>query len=153
MDIDSDKIAKFLDRQNSPEGQGGSGRGQITVEVMVNLAVNLWRLERAISLLGLEPDTSEMKRILRHMKAAIEDLKEAGFAFEDLDGKRVPAAGNYALKTMEFVPTQGLEFDTVLETIKPNVFYQGELIHPGEGIVGIPVKGDDEESAKEEKDQ
>ena len=149
MNIDSEKIANFLGNNQSPEMEGEHDKRHISYEVMVNLAVNLWRLKRAISFLELETDTIVMKRLNRHIKAAADDLELAGFVFEDLDGKRVPAAGDYALKTVEFIPTEGLEYDTVLETIKPNVFFNGKLIQPGEVIVGIPITRDDENSLED----
>ena len=143
MNIDSDKIGKFLEQNPHSDNENDKSMEHISIGVMLDLAVNLWRLERAISFLEIDKGTPEMKRLLRHLNATKEDLINAGFAYEDLDGERVPASGDYALKTMEYIPKEDLEHDTVLETIKPNIFFHGELVQPGEVIVGIPKTEED----------
>jgi hypothetical protein len=146
MDDQKNIMAEFL-RANRKLSETSSkkddlSRRERSIKRLINLAINLWRLERSISRLDLDPEQSASKRLLRHLNASKADLAEIGFTYEDLDGKRVPSTGDYALKIIEFIQKEPLEHDTVLETIKPSVFYQGKMVSPGEVIVGIPAGTD-----------
>jgi hypothetical protein len=134
MEIDPRKLKKL-----SELGQGQIRKAsEVSLDVIISIAINLWRLERAVGYLELDSESDHSRRLERHFEAARADLADIGVTYEDLDGKRVPDTGDYSLKTLEFVPTEGIPHDIVLETIKPNVFFHGEMIKPGEIIVGIP---------------
>jgi len=116
-----------------------------SLRALIDLAIHLWRLENAIRYLQL-PDTSpEKQRLDRHLAASNDSLLQLGIEYEDHTGELVPDTGEYALKVIEFIPRDDISDDIVVETIKPSVYFNEEMVVPGEVLVGIPVKGENKE--------
>jgi hypothetical protein len=116
-----------------------------TPEAFIDLAINLWRLENAISYLHLADESPEKNRLDRHLTASKDSLLQLGIEYEDHTGELVPDKGEYALRVVEYIPKENITNDVVIETIKPSVYYLGKMISPGEVFVGIPVSNNSEE--------
>lgn len=101
-----------------------------------DLGTNLWRLRRKM----LDPQTGAPRKEMRVAHTYVER------AFKDLEGVKVEVRDHdnaqfdsgLALKVLDFQEVSGIEQETVIDTIKPSIFYRGEMIQMGEVIVGTP---------------
>jgi len=101
------------------------------------LGTELWRLKMKMVDQSGEP-LEEMKRAYRHLKSALDLLADAGFEISDHIGKRYDQG--MLLDVIAFQPASGIESDTIIETIKPSIYYCGKPIQSGEVIVATPMK-------------
>ena len=101
------------------------------------LGTELWRLKMKMVDQSGEP-IEEMKRAYRHLKSALDLLADAGFEISDHIGKRYDQG--MLLDVIAFQPASGIESDTIIETIKPSIYYCGKPIQSGEVIVATPMK-------------
>jgi len=101
------------------------------------LGTELWRLKMKMVDQSGEPQ-EEMKRAYRHLKSALDLLADAGFEISDHIGKRYDQG--MLLDVIAFQPASGIESDTIIETIKPSIYYCGKPIQSGEVIVATPMK-------------
>lgn len=103
---------------------------------VATIATNAWRVRGKM----VDPDTGEarddMKRVYRHVEAIFDALKLMEIDIADPVGRTYDPG--MALKVVASEPTPGLSKDTVKETIKPTVVWQGRLLQIGEVIVGTP---------------
>jgi len=108
--------------------------------MLADVATSLWRMRLRMA----EPSTGlpfeEMKRPFRHLQAALDALAEGELEVVDHTGEAVPESGDYMLRMVSFLPREELSRETVVETLKPTILYQGKLIQVGEVIVGTPKK-------------
>ena len=106
--------------------------------LLADVGTGLWRLRQRMVEPGTGRPLEEMRRAFRHLESITDALAQAGVEIRGHTGEPLPEQGVYALKVIAFQPTPGLVRDQVLETIKPSVYCQGELIQMGEVIVGTP---------------
>jgi len=112
--------------------------------LLAEIGTGLWRLRQKMLQPGSDRPLDEMRRAYRHLESVWDALAQAGIEIRDHTGEPVPEGGIYALKVIAFQPTPGLARDRVLETIKPSIYANGEMIQMGEVIVGTPeTPGDD----------
>jgi hypothetical protein len=109
-----------------------------SVKLLVSLATRLWRLRRNMVKPGTDEPLEGIGRAYRHLESALEILSDAGLEVQDHTNERVPDHGIYGVKQLAFEPTAGLRFDTVIETVKPTIYYKGQQVQMGEVIVGTP---------------
>lgn len=105
-------------------------------EGMAALATNVWRAKMRL----IDPKTGEpreeTRRLYRHIEGAMEAFGSLGVRLADwLDQ---PYDAGLPLKVLSFQPTPELACDTVIEAVRPAVFWQDRLLQVGEVIVGIP---------------
>lgn len=142
--LSSNELMKTMDSHIQKQ----NGASEKNLKVLIDLAVNLWRLERAIEYLQLDENSSEKRRINRHLIASKESLLQLEIEYEDHTGDLVPDKGEYILKVIEYIPKEDITKDVVIETIKPSVYHHGKMVSPGEVFVGIPVGSKDSEENK-----
>lgn len=108
--------------------------------LLADVCTGLWRLRGRM----LKPDSDEpldeMRRAYRHLQSVWDALRQAGIEIRDHTGELVPEGGIYALKTIAFEPRPGFTRETVIETIRPSVYYRSETIQMGEVIIGTPPR-------------
>ena len=111
---------------------------------LVELGTGLWRVRRSM----LDPDTDEplegIGRAYRHLESTWDAMVEAGITIKDHTGEVVPEGGRYAVKVLSFEPTPGIGRETVVQTIRPTIYYQDELIQMAEVIVATPERQEGE---------
>jgi len=101
------------------------------------LGTELWRLKMKMVDHSGDP-LEEMKRAYRHLKSALDLLADAGFEISDHIGKRYDQG--MSLDVIAFQPSSNIESDTIIETIKPSIYYCGKPIQLGEVIIATPLK-------------
>lgn len=105
---------------------------------LANVATGLWRLKQKMVQPGTDEPLDEMRRAFRHLESLWDIVVQEGVEIRDHTGDLVPESGVYGLKTLAIQPTPGLARQTVIETIKPSIFFQGQMIQMGEVIIGAP---------------
>lgn len=116
-----------------PTVPGKGDSPAITPAQLAELATGLWRLREGM--LRVEPN--EGRPASRHLEAIWDLLMQAGFEIQD--HTRSPYDPGLSLKVLAFQPTPGLARETVIETIKPTIYWNDERIQMGEVIVGTPA--------------
>ena len=94
------------------------------------LATHVWR---ARNRLGAAPP-EVTRRSLRHIEAAIETLRQLEVTSKDWLNE--PYDPGLPLKVISFQPTAGLVRDTIIEVVRPAVFWRNRLMQSGEVVVG-----------------
>jgi hypothetical protein len=105
------------------------------------LATNVWRAKsKMIDPITGEP-REESRRPYRHVEAAFETFQDLGVRLSDWRDQ--PYDAGLPVKVLSFQPTPGLQFDTVIEVVRPAVFWHDRLLQVGEVIVGTPETSPD----------
>jgi molecular chaperone GrpE (heat shock protein) len=107
------------------------------VKSLAAIATNAWKA-KAKMLDGTSGEVrEEMKRVYRHVEGILESLQEIGIEIRDHTGD----AFDYGLplKVVTTQPTPGITKEKVIETIKPTVYWQKQIIQMGEVVVATPV--------------
>ena len=100
------------------------------------LATNVWRTKGKM----IDPATGEPReenrRAYRHVEAALEAFAQLGVRLSDWHDE--PFDAGLPVKVLSFQPTPELTRDTIVEVVRPAVFWHDRLLQVGEVIVGIP---------------
>jgi hypothetical protein len=105
-------------------------------KALANIATNVWKARsRMVDAQG-EP-REETKRIHRHIESILDSLAQLRVEIRDHTGETF----NYGLPLTVITtqPTQGINRERVIETIKPTVYWNRQLIQSGEVVVGTPA--------------
>jgi hypothetical protein len=100
------------------------------------IATNAWRARNKMVNTENGEAKEEMKRVYRHVEAVFDALSQIGIEIRDMQGH--PYDSGMALKVISFEPSPGLSKEEIMETIKPTILWQNQLIQIGEVIVGTP---------------
>jgi hypothetical protein len=101
--------------------------------VYAELATHVWRTRNRLG--DAPPDV--LRRALRHLDGATETLRQLDVTMKDWLNE--PYDPGLPLKVIAFQPSQGLVRDTVIEVVRPAVYWQNRLVQSGEVVVGRPV--------------
>ena len=108
---------------------------------LADVATGLWRMRRnmvprgATRLIEARP-IEEMRKPFRWLVSVWDTLSENGIEIQDHTGDRFDSG--QVLKASAFEPTSGIAEETVIDTIKPSVYLNGQLIQMGDVVVGVP---------------
>ena len=118
---------------------GGEVRHAVPANVvkgMADIATNIWKAKMKM-LDGASGEVrDEMKRVYRNIESVLESLDEMGLELKDHTGD----AFDYGLplKVITTQPTQGITRENVIETIKPTIYWQQQIIQMGEVVIATP---------------
>lgn len=112
----------------------------IQTEIWAEICTNVWRLRLKMLEPGTEKPLEEMGRAYRHLESILDALDRAKLQIQDHTGELVPEGGGLKLKILTYQPQAGITHQQVQETIKPTIYYRGQMIQMGEVIVSIPEK-------------
>jgi hypothetical protein len=123
--------------EDGRQGKEGS-REEEHFRLFAEVCTGLWRLRQKMVQPGTDRPLEGMRRAFRHLASTWDLLNQAGFRIQDHTGEPLPEGGSYALQTLAFQPTPDLARETVVETIKPTIYYGDRRIQMGVVIVGMP---------------
>ncbi|MHC1739760.1 MAG: hypothetical protein AB9897_01475 [Anaerolineaceae bacterium] len=115
----------------------------VNIGMITDIGTGLWRLRQKMLQPGTDQPLDEMRRAYRHLESTLDAMTNAEIKIVDHTGELVPEGGGLKLKVLAYQPLTGISHRMVQETIKPSIFYKGQMIQMGEVIVSIP----DEEKA------
>jgi hypothetical protein len=121
------------------EGRDAGGEAQrIFVKDVVDIATQAWRARGKM----IDPSSGEvreeMKRVIRHVDAILTSFAAMGFELKDHTGDGFDYG--LPLRVVGTQPTAGLTRDTVVETLKPTIYWKSRIVQSGEVIVGTPAE-------------
>lgn len=147
---DKDKVIEKMMRIQEAmlsrlEGTGGEIRYAIPPNVaqgMADIATNAWKAKTKMVNGSSGEVRDEMKRVFRHIEGIFESFQEMGLEIKDHTGD----AFDYGLplKVVTTQPTQGITKESVLETIKPTIYWQKQIIQMGEVVIATPTLADEQ---------
>lgn len=137
-------LEQLIDARHVPEAQTSLRSENVGTEVralenrlIVDVGTGLWRLRQRL----IDRDTGEplesTRMAYRHFASTWDAFVEAGVEIQDHTGDSYDAG--QSIRVIAFQPTSGLQRETVLETIRPSIYYQGKRIQIGEVIIGTPT--------------
>jgi hypothetical protein len=106
------------------------------MRLMAAVCIGLWRLRQKLLKPGTDQPLDEMRRAYRHFESVWDALKESGYLIQDHTNELFTAGMD--LNVITYEPTQGIDKESVVETIKPSVYYKDLRIQKGEVIVATP---------------
>jgi len=107
------------------------------VLTLAELATNLWRAKQRILGTGNNADVPlALKKVLRPIESATENLVRLGVRTEDFTGQ--PFVEGMALNVVSSQPNSALQADRICETLKPTVFFRDRRVQTGDVIIEGP---------------
>jgi hypothetical protein len=112
-------------------------------KLVVEIGTCLWYLKtkyfkRAWDDTDDDGDDPRLRRALSRLNKGMLALKESGIEVHDPVNERYPQGGEGTMRPIQFVPTPGLAFERVSETVSPIIYRQERLIQAGEVYVSVP---------------
>lgn len=98
---------------------------------------SLWKAESRWSKADQTEQGGSLKHLGRNLKAGLDALHAAGFEVKDHTQERYVEGSR--VEVLAFQPVEGIRQPTVIETLKPTIYFQDRLVRPGQVIVGKPV--------------
>ena len=120
-----------------------AGDSLLSNQLMAELATSLWYLKtkyfkRAWDDAETGDGDPRIRRALSRLNRSTDALKENGIEVHDPTNKRYPAGGEGMMRPIQLLPTAGLTFDVVSETVTPIIYRNQRLIQRGEVFVAVP---------------
>lgn len=110
---------------------------------LADLGTGLWRLRQKL----IDPESGqppeELRRAFRHLESVWDALSQQGVRIQDHTGDPVPERGAYGLEALAYEETPGVTRDTVVETVRPSIFYRDRMIQMGQVIVAAPQQAEE----------
>lgn len=110
---------------------------------LVAIGTRLWQLRT--EMMGNEGNTQPdaLRRASRHLEVLWDRFAEAGLDIDDLSNEIISETGGHpGLKVLAYQPTNRVTCYRVIDTVKPMIKFNNEIIQDGEVIVGTPEKSD-----------
>ncbi|HVT04952.1 MAG TPA: hypothetical protein VHL58_16435 [Thermoanaerobaculia bacterium] len=100
------------------------------------MATSVWKARRRLrdNVSGELQD--ELRRVSRHLESAMEAMRELGLEVKDHTGQ----AFDYGLllKVVATQRTPGIYKEYVIETIRPTIYWQEQIVQIGEVVIATP---------------
>lgn len=85
-----------------------------------------------------DDDDPRIRRALKRLRKSVDTLKEVGIEVHDPSNKRYPPGSEGMMRPIQFLPTAGLTFEMVNETVTPIIYLNDRLLQRGEVFVAVP---------------
>jgi hypothetical protein len=125
---------------SAPQRSGAEVRYPIPEKVTKAIAVvatNAWKAKAKMA----DPQSGEvrddMKRVYRHLEAILQAFQDMGLEVKDHTDE--PFDYGLPLKVVTTQPTPRITKERVVETIKPTIYWQNQIIQHGEVVIATPV--------------
>lgn len=113
---------------------------QKQMNVIASVCTGLWRMQQNLSQVPIEEMPDKVRRLNRHLESIMDTLTQSDFAIKD--HLREAYDPGMFLNVAAYEPTDGISRETIIETIKPSVYWEDKCIQNGEVIVGTPKKSE-----------
>lgn len=99
---------------------------------------SLWKAELRWSKADPSEQGGSLKHLGRNLQAGLDALHSAGFEIKDHTNERYVEGSR--VEVLAFQPVPGIANPTVIETLKPTVYFMDRLLRRGQIIVGKPIE-------------
>ncbi len=107
------------------------------ISKLVPVADSLWKAQSRWQKADPAEQCGSLKNLGRTLEAGLDALQAAGFEVKDHTRERYVEGARF--EVLAFQPVEGLVLPTVIETLKPTIYFSGRLVRPGQVIVGKPA--------------
>ncbi|MCU1685290.1 MAG: hypothetical protein JWQ81_6029 [Amycolatopsis sp.] len=128
-----EQLDRLLDDVRAPLEQP---RSELDEKALADAATNLWRAQRRLVQSGEEP-SARSRQTGRYLQTCRDSLSAAGLVLQEHDGDAFHAGRS--LEVLVFQEDDTLFAETILQTIRPSLYFEGRLIQMGQVIVGAPT--------------
>jgi hypothetical protein len=133
------QLVKIKDQGKGKEaGEGAFLVPPAMVHAMADIATNAWKAKEKMTFGDSGEVRDEMKRVFRHVESILESLREMGLEVKSHTGESFDYG--LPLKVVTTQPTQGITKESVIETIKPTIYWQSKIIQMGEVVIATPIE-------------
>ncbi len=112
------------------------------VKAFTSIATQSWRIRtRVLDSLTGEPkeelSRDEIKKVARYVESIYDCFKQIEIEIKDRTGEHF----DYGLpeKVVTAIPQESLQKETVLETIRPTIYWNNQIAQQGEVIIATPL--------------
>lgn len=106
---------------------------------LINVALEIWRLQKKLSKLNIKVDKKEMKPILYSIDSCVRNLTEMGIETkDDYTGNTYKSSMNVDIVSYEAMQMESADA-IVKETLEPAILFQNTLIHKAKVIITTPT--------------
>ncbi|MFF1817567.1 hypothetical protein ACFVWG_09735 [Kribbella sp. NPDC058245] len=128
------ELISLLDREApAPEGNANAST-EADTKALAEAATSLWRAQRKLTQAGR---SAENRQTGRYLRTCAEALAAAGLAVQEHDGTAFNAGR--ALDVLVYQDDPAVSEETIVETVRPSVYYHDQQIQRGEVIVARPT--------------
>lgn len=101
------------------------------------IATNIWKAKTKMVDASSGEVHDDMKRVYRHIESIFQAFQDMGLEVKDHTDE--PFDYGLPLKVVTTQPTPGITKERVVETIKPTIYWQNQIIQHGEVVIATPV--------------
>jgi molecular chaperone GrpE (heat shock protein) len=112
---------------------------EVDAGALAEVATAVWRLRNKLR------NTEDGAGMTRYVRGVEDALAGAGVETRQYDGTAFDSG--LRIRVLAFEPTEGLAREEIIETVRPAVLLNGDLLRMGEVIVGTPPVAPVEEQA------
>lgn len=121
----------------APQNPAPQNEGQ-ALAALCDIALHAWRLQRRMTDRATKEVKDEHRPLARHVTAILDTLEGVGLTLRD----RETEAYDYGLpeKVVAAERSAAVSRETVLETIRPTLFFRNQIVKAGEIIIALPLE-------------
>lgn len=110
---------------------------------LVAIGTRLWQLRAEMMRNDGSAQSDTLRRVWRHLEVLWDRFAEASVDIDDLTDEVISETGSHpGVKVLAFQPKPGFTCNRVIDTVKPMIKFNGDIIQDAEVIVGTPEKLD-----------
>jgi molecular chaperone GrpE (heat shock protein) len=109
---------------------------------LVEVVDSLWKANLRWQKAEPSEQVGSLKHLGRNLDSGLAALHAAGFEVKDHTEERY--AEGSRVEVLAFQPVDGMRHPTIIETLKPTIYFMERLIRPGQVIVGKPANSGDQ---------
>lgn len=112
--------------------------GRQALTALCDIALHAWRLQRRMTDRATKEVREEHRALTRHVTAILDTLEGVGLTLRDRESE----AYDYGLpeKVVAAERSAAVSRETVVETIRPTLFFHNQIIKAGEIIIALPLE-------------
>src|ERR1019366_347264 len=104
---------------------------------MADIATHVWRAKAKMLDATSGEVKEDMKRVYRHVEGVIDALKQMDIEIKDHTGDAFDYGMPLTVVTSQ--PTEGITREIIVETLRPTIYWQNNIVQRGEIVLGTPV--------------
>lgn len=122
----------------APRDPAPQNEGHVPLTALCDIALHAWRLQRRMTDRTTKEVKEEHRPLARHVTAILDTLERVGLTLRD----RETEAYDYGLpeKVVAAERSAAVSRETVLETIRPTLFFRNQIVKAGEIIIALPLE-------------
>lgn len=129
----AERVSQILQRRTPRTVAKG-----LVEEQIIAIGTRLWQVRNELDMRAGRPIDDALNRAGGRLESLWELLAKSGVDIYDHTGQIMPKGILPHLKIIAFQPTSSVTRDRIIETVKPTICFNGNVIQKGEVIVGTP---------------